>query len=500
MIAKNIFQKISKKGARINLVFFFVLAVLAIGYFTYFNRYSTPASLFWDENYHITSAEKYISGVMFMEPHPPLGKLFISLGEVILDPNSNIDKGVFLETDYIKELPKGFSFTGVRLFPTLFSVFSALFFFGILFQIVRNALFSFIFTGLYLFDNAIIVHSRSAMLEGTQLFFVLAALWYCVYLLKSRKDVTKMQCLFLGAVCGLAIAVKINSCILLGLIAFILLDHYFKLSEIKTKKIILDAAARTFVFLFGVCAVFMTVFYIHFALGNKVAANHTYEASPAYMKILEQHANRNPLNFPVMLRDNFRYIVKYQNGVPRLNRTSPDENGSSPAEWVVGSKTINYRWDKYPDNKVSYKYLMGNPVIWLSGLIGIILAGVLLLGKFIYNLEIKNKELFGYIAGFSFLYAAYMISVLQVDRVLYLYHYFVPLLMSLILFALSLYYIYETEIKNRDRVTYISFILFMLIVFGVYMYFSPFTYYARLTAGEFMNRIWFDFWGLHYVR
>jgi dolichyl-phosphate-mannose--protein O-mannosyl transferase len=51
---------------------------------TYFHNYSYPPSLFWDENYHIASAEKYIQGVFFMEPHPPLGKLLIAAGEKTL--------------------------------------------------------------------------------------------------------------------------------------------------------------------------------------------------------------------------------------------------------------------------------------------------------------------------------------------------------------------------------------------------------------------------------
>ena len=51
--------------------------------------YGQPSSLFWDENYHIASAERYLQGKFFMEPHPGLGKMFIALGELILHPNDN---------------------------------------------------------------------------------------------------------------------------------------------------------------------------------------------------------------------------------------------------------------------------------------------------------------------------------------------------------------------------------------------------------------------------
>ena len=43
-----------------------------------------------------------------METHPPLGKLFIALGEYIIHPNDNISQSEllkFTQTDYIKDFP-----------------------------------------------------------------------------------------------------------------------------------------------------------------------------------------------------------------------------------------------------------------------------------------------------------------------------------------------------------------------------------------------------------
>src|SRR3954453_14595190 len=88
--------------------------VIFAAYCTYFRNYWSPPDLFWDENYHIASAYKYLHQVMFMEPHPPLGKLLIVLGEYLFHPNQKIDTSSFLVTDYITALPAGFSFVGVR--------------------------------------------------------------------------------------------------------------------------------------------------------------------------------------------------------------------------------------------------------------------------------------------------------------------------------------------------------------------------------------------------
>lgn len=73
--------------------------------------------MFWDENYHIASAQKYLAGIMYMEPHPPLGKLFIALGEYLLNPNKGIDLTSFVQTDYIKVFPQKGTLLRVYVFP-----------------------------------------------------------------------------------------------------------------------------------------------------------------------------------------------------------------------------------------------------------------------------------------------------------------------------------------------------------------------------------------------
>ena len=158
--------------------FIYLLLILIISFFTYLNNYYYPPALFWDENYHIASSQKYLNGVMFMEPHPPLGKLFIALSEKIINPNKNLDKTSFLKTDHIKDIPEGYNFSGARFASAFLSFISPILFFLILIRLVNNIHFSFLFTSLILFDNALIVHSRSAMLEGQQIFFILLAFLY----------------------------------------------------------------------------------------------------------------------------------------------------------------------------------------------------------------------------------------------------------------------------------------------------------------------------------
>ena len=148
----------------------FGLLILTVSYFTYFQGYDQPAAFFWDENYHVTHAQKYLNGIFHMHEHPPLGKLLIALGEKIFDANQ-IDNQ-FTGTDYTAALPAEFSFTGYRFFSALLSWFTAPVFFLILLVVTRHPLWSALLSSFYVFDNALIVHGRGAMLDGPLIFFV----------------------------------------------------------------------------------------------------------------------------------------------------------------------------------------------------------------------------------------------------------------------------------------------------------------------------------------
>ena len=193
---------------RTNLLFIYGFLVLLFAFFSFFWNYNYPNSSQWDEVYHISSAEKYLTSSVFMESHPPLGKMFIALGEKILNPNAKksevspvarlcfspndwekrpeiIDKTSFVKTDQIQGYPDGYSFCGVRLMPVLFAVFSAPLFFFLLFLLVRNTHLALLFSSLFVFDNAIILQSRAAMVDSIQIFFVILAICYFVFKLEQ---------------------------------------------------------------------------------------------------------------------------------------------------------------------------------------------------------------------------------------------------------------------------------------------------------------------------
>lgn len=468
----------------------YIFAVLIIAASTYVFNYYNPASVFWDENYHIASAQKYIDGVMFMEPHPPLGKLFIALGEVILHPNDGIDTAYFLNTDYIKKFPEGYSFVGMRLFPTLFGGAASALFFLILYRFSRQMQLSFMFTSMYLFANAFILQSRSAMLESTQMFFIFAAiLWFAILFDRDRRSYRDY--LILGALIGLAVSVKVNGLILILLYPFLYFYRMETLSfALQVKQFILQGITVVV----GMLAVIMAIFYLHFTIADTMGVK-SYKASPEYKQIIKEGATANPLNFPIMMMDNLKFMKDYSKTVPRYNPCKKLENGSLAATWPFGNKSINYRWGK-KDGKVSYLYLQVNPMIWFSVVAAMIIAFAMIISRFIFGLHVKDQRLFYLIATFSGMYASYMITMFNIERVMYLYHYFIALFFGVFVLFLLFNYLFKEGIEKESKILNIAVIIFVLEVIYCYYYFAPFTYFKPLTTMEFFDRQWFDFWKL----
>jgi len=480
-----------------NLFWAYLSIVIAISFFVYFFNFGSPDGPYWDENYHIASAQKYVDGVFFMEPHPPLGKMILALGEVIFQPNKNKDTSFFLTTDYISNFPEGYSFKGMRFFPVLFAALASIFFFLILYRLSSSIHFALLFTSFYIFENAMVVHLRGAMLEGVQLFFVLAAVCYFVFLMEKKDRRKSYEYLVLGLLVGLAVSVKLNSAILCLLFVFLAYEDFGE-SILKLKidwAIAKDFGLKVLSSIVGILVVFFVCFYIHFAISSKVVENRYYMASAEYKAILEARENGNPAHFFLMLRDYLHYIDNYEKGVPKWDPTKLGENGSPAYAWPFGYKSIDYRWAKYK-GKVSYMYLQVNPLIWYSGLVGFLLAFILVGGKVFFCTPITDWKSFRYIVYFFILYAVYMIAMLRLERVMYMYHYFIPLLFSLILFFLIFNYFFKEYIEKNDKLLLIISGAFVLEIILVFVFFSPFTYYIPLDSLEFMKRVWLKVWDL----
>lgn len=319
--------------------------------------------------------------------------------------------------------------------------------------------------------------------------------------------------------------------------------EFFKINQqilSNLGNIVLNILTSGVNFVIGIAIIFGLVQYLHLnlttnILQSKGVYNGYNDLSPNYKKIVDTNSFENPLSVIDSTIGWYKYQDNYSKNVPKLDITKPGENGSFPTNWIVGRKAISYRWDRYPILKenhntygfnqvpgdislddqsklpdedrqkwvvaVKYLYLVANPAIWLVSILGIMFAIVLLFGWMFYGLKVKNYKLLSLIGFFTTLYASYMISVLRVDRVLYLYHYFVALIFALLVAFFVFLYSFENSLNDpkKQKYIYISLWLVFGLIVASFIFYAPFTYYLPLTSTEFDQRNWFSFWGLNKV-
>ncbi len=461
------------------LFLFIVLAV--VSYITIWRGHTQPNSLIWDEHFHIPSAQKYINSIYFQEPHPPLGKLLIALGEKII--GSDPVHKEFLDYDRAPNTPDDFNARGYRFFPTLFSCAIPIILFDTLLLLTVSLPIAFLIALLPALDLALPIHSRVAHLESFQIFFILAFL--SSYLRLQKSDRKLLWSIVSGLFFGLATSVKVTSLVLLPLLA--LFPGTLTDPKRYTRPMIAVGAA----FL-----VFFASFYIHYQLGSNVHPelkgdgffSAPQEIRPQIQKGVSVAA------FPLFFNEWLRFFDNYEKGVPKLNLCKTQENGSYPLLWPIGGGTISYSWKKDGD-VTRYVTLLANPAVWAISFLGFLLGFCQIVNRLTTKSE--SSEKFGMSESLTILYICYYGAMLHVDRVMYLYHAFIPLIFGLIVFALRfekleflLGYRFDKPFKLAS-----CFLLLSASTFS-YLYFRPLVSYQPITDDVFNSRKWFDIWNL----
>lgn len=483
---------------------FLGLLICIFAFFTFFWNYTNPPYLYWDENYHIASAQKYLNGTYFMEPHPPLAKMLIAAGEGLINANEGLDDE-FIGTDYAKELPGGFSFMGYRFFPVLFAWMIAPLLYLIFLAITRKPLWAFLLSFFYIFDNALVTHSRAAMLDSIMLFFCIAMIALYFHIIRNKENGNRFSffSLLFGIAFGCAMATKALSLIMILLWPLLMLHLRtdstnplaLKLPTFDSKKFcqffVLTAA--------GFLVTYVGIWHLHFTMGKTVLSslpdNGYYQASEEYKTLIDAGL----VNTPLMLKENIKFLKHYSGGVPELNLCKADENGSPFFFWPLGARSINYRWETPDGNVYQYITLQANPAVWGFALLGLILAFALLMSTVLMpnvaKLTYKNELLiwFG-------MWLAYMIAISQIDRVMYLYHYFIPLMFSFIVTAYVLLELKEIgPWKLSETAKHWIFIVMGLLMFAMFQFYRPLSYYEPIDDAAFRKRMIFRLWDLRCV-
>jgi dolichyl-phosphate-mannose-protein mannosyltransferase len=464
------------------------LVIFIISAITIMPNLGYPRQIIFDETYFIPAAQRYLTGTFFLEPHPPLGKLLIAAGQKWYNSAATVNQ--FIDREQIKQSwPQELDITGYRLAPAFFGMLNPLLVFFILAFIIQRKLYAFVLSVAVALDNALIVESRASLMDSILIFFCLASILVFVALSK-RKSTSLRGFIGLSALWGVMLAaaanVKLTGLFLLVLVAF------YALGEIVARRyrrlIILGitvglAFSITYLGLWG----------IHFYLGQHLGKN-TYDISKTHQAILKGEYQPDIFTrFSIQFKDALKYQANYEKGVPRYDPAKKDEIGSPWYLWPVGGRAFSYRWETPDGKNYQYIYLLGNPLVWLISLLGVVGGISLVIADILCRILPAGQRKWLYI--FVALYAAYMVPMMFIQRVMYLYHYLPALLLGVILFGLVLERASSLSLNTKRDILIAVFIL----VIAVFWFYKPLTYYEPLTAAQFQQRNIWPAWNLRCI-
>ncbi|MDD3647847.1 MAG: phospholipid carrier-dependent glycosyltransferase [Candidatus Dojkabacteria bacterium] len=483
--------------------FFLFFIVLFFSFGTRFYNLGNPKYYVFDENYFIPMSQKYIRGEFFGDPHPPTGKLLITAGAYLYP--DNVDEGKLSE-----ESPSAPSENLVkyRYVPAFFSAILPLLVFMIIFLLTKSSLLSFLGSFLVTFDNAILVHGRFALFDEILFAFVLISFVFTLLFIKysagNKKEIFKkgsllkrfVLLLLAGIFAGLALSTKMigltsTAILSLGIIYRTFLDRYklnFKSIIFILAQIILPFAA--------IFVVFYGSFAIHFKLLHSSGAN-LEEFSQGFQNCITKDRSECNMSIIALTNESIKWSFNYESRVPSIDFCKEGEMGSTPSQWPFMGRAIAYSFSNHatiPLTTVSYVYLTGNPIVWYSGLLGVVFGFSLLVVSFFLLRSLINKRILLIILAYFMNYAPYFF----IQRVMYFYHYFPALIFSIILLMLLLQEFKRMHLRKAlsDAHKSLFVLLYAMFIFVFFLLYSPLSYNRKIDVSYVRKLIFSEQWNL----
>ena len=416
---------------------------------------SHPGSVVFDEVHFGSFASAYCCNhEYFFDPHPPHAKLLIAGVARLLGYRGGPG------FDHIGESYGEISPVPLRLAPALAGTLLPLIIFALLRQL-GAARAGALFGGLLLvFDNALTIHTRIIGLDSILLAATFGALG--LYLAAEKAATARRRALlsFLsGCAAGLAVGSKFTGLAIVGLIGLCLVVRIW---PGKNRVAIAPTLRQAGGLLAGAMLVYLIGWALHFALLSKPGPGDIWGVPTGKLatdivqihgKMLSAHAN--------------------------LGESHP--YGSPWWSWPLMKRPI-YFWNS--SSSAARMYSVGNPVVWWGGtLLFVVVLVNLILARVSHFMpqpvpDRQRPRFWLPIVGFVAAYA----PLADVSRVLFMYHYFTPLIFSLILVVLWLDYVGWThgDALLHQRASYYVVIAVLVLSF---VFLTPLTYGLETGTG-----------------
>lgn len=418
------------------------------------NRKSYYNSTYFDEIYHARTAYEFINGDDVYEwTHPPLGKIFISLGISLF----------------------GMTPFGWRISGTVFGILMLLFIYLFMKSITNKSFVSFITTTVFAFDFMHFTQTRIATIDVYITFFVILMYYfmYSYYKMSFYKTplIKTFIPLLLSGICfGLGVACKWTGVYAgagLFFIFFITIYKRFrefllcrKNTEIENSDIIIKCFWKNTLYTILFCVLaFIIIPVIIYLL--------------SYIPYIKCEGG----GIGTILKNQMDMFVYHSKTV--LDSTHP--YSSKWYEWIIMKRPIWYYSQDAENGLKEGISAFGNPLVWWVG----ILAMLFMIYRCIFK---KDKTATFITIG----YFAQLIPWMFVDRVVFIYHYFPCTVFLVLSIGYSIYLLYKENPKYKT----VAFI-YMIAVVMMFIAFYP-VLSGRAVSPELVDRFlrWFESWVL----
>jgi dolichyl-phosphate-mannose-protein mannosyltransferase len=462
-----------------------VLAGLAM--LTRFLWLTRPRAIVFDEVYFRDAALRYADGSYYFDPHPPLAKLILAGWAKLIgvDATHSVPEGAVPTPESLDPA------VALRVIPALAGAALIVVVYYFLKELGAGRKVATLGAGALLLDNALALESRLILLDSMLLFFGMAGL---TVFLAARRSTGRRHWVLLtvaALLIGMCVSTKVTGLCILGVAGLIGVVTTIA-GRVSWRRWLPQAA----VLLVVPFAVFFGSYAVHTPLlpntgdGDRFMSEEfqaTLEGNPLY----DPGASMGPVaSFWEMQKATHDYEKALE------DRTHPYQ--SEWTVWPVEKRSIYYYLGPEEEGgKNRYLYLIGNPVVWWGTLIGVLVTALAWIAMPALYRPHRRR-----LAMLAVAYAGSYLPFGLIDRPMFLYHYFFPLLFSLA-FAVYGIGVLARWVPDgsedpgwcfRSRLSAGAYGGILLATLLVFLWFSPLTYGFPLTENQLQDRMWLDSW------
>lgn len=336
---------------------------------------------------------------------------------------------------------------------------------------------------LVLFDNALLVESRFVLMDSLLLLAGFASI--SVYLALRKSDGARrwLLVIVMGLLLGALVSTKWTGLAIAGLIAVTWL-----IEGVRRRWQWQRMAGEALVTAGIVTCIYMGSFMVNFAL-----LTHSGEGDAFMSQKFQSTLIDSPYYDPEAKMSFWNKFIEL-NGEMYSAQSSLNDTvhpyASRWYSWPFMARTVYYwQGDILPSGTQGHIYLLGNPVVWILGLVSVVSTFVLWIT---HSKWLKRRNLV------AFLLAGYAVNIVPfalIDRPMFLYHYLFALIISILLTCVLAARLLEWQArkygKQATKQTYVAVIFVIILGF---LYFLPLSYGWPLSPDDLQQRMWLQSW------